>query len=173
MRKITAELNEAGTGITITSEYNRAVLKDWCKEYKYFDITPKAKKSRKRQAFLEAAVIPCWGKHQYGLDPRKPKDVEIARILFKQDFHYDIIKDRDGNPRKIMKSLAGHHEAVLEAYTEYAEQNGAPIPNVELYKKYIDEYSFEFKWSNYWDWLDALGLECDAMPSREAFDVLK
>lgn len=157
----------------IPSEYNKAKIKELIKDgVKLFELTPRIRASRKQQGYLEGAVIPAWGHYQYGLDPRKPENAQLARNLFKQDFHYTVIKNRDGNPKKTMKSLKGCHREVLDKYTEWAQENGGVIPNESLYKKYRDEYSMDIRYSNYYDWLNALGLEVDSMPSAETFNNL-
>lgn len=172
MKPIHAQPNKDRTALHFPSAYNRATLLQWLKKYDWIELRPKPKRSRKRQQFLEAAVIPCWGKFNYGLDPTDPKDVARARELFKLDFHYEIVTGKDGNPKRVSKSLSQAHADVLEKYTEYAEQNGAPIPNPELYKLYRDQYSHEWRWENYYDWLEFLGLEVDAMPSMETLKKL-
>lgn len=169
MKKILAQPNNEKTGFFIASKHNRALLLSWLKKYKWFEIVPRANQSKKAQGFLEAAVIPAWGKFNYGLNPRKPEDIDLSRELFKQDFNYAIVKGKDGSPKRIGKSLSNIQVDVLNRYTEYAEANGAPVPNPELYKIYRDKYSGDYRWENYYDWLDAIGLDVDSMPSRETF----
>lgn len=169
MLKIIAQPNKEQTAFFIPSAHNKALLLSWLKKYKYFEIIPRTNRSRKAQAFLEAAVIPAWGKFNYGLDPRVEENIAKARELFKQDFHYAIVKDKKGNPKRIGLSLKDEHNAVLEKYSDYAEANGAPLPNPELFKIYRDKYSGDFRWENYYDWLDAIKLEVDSMPTREVF----
>lgn len=171
MQKILLEATEKG--LVIPSEYNRMRIKQMVKDgTKLFELTPRVRSSRKQQGFLEAAVIPAWGHFQYGLDPRKPENAELSRTLFKQDWNSTVIKDKDGKPRRVAQSLSGKHAMVLNKYTDEAEQNGFPIPNNELYLTWRDEYSMEPKWGNYYDWLDALGLDVDSMPSKEVFSNL-
>lgn len=161
-------------GLVIPSEYNRLRVKEMVKKgTTLFELVPRVRGSKQQQKYLEAAVIPCYAKWQYNLDPQKPESAQIARNLFKQDFHYAVLKDRDGNPKKTLKSLAGCHKEVLDKYTEWAQENGAPIPNENLYKRWRDEYSMDARWRNYHDWLDYLGIEDDAMPSEETFTKLK
>ncbi len=172
-KPIIATPNKERTGFHFPSEYNRRVFLDWLKKYDSFKIEPRARNTRKRRAFLEAAVIPCWGQFNYNLDPRKPENAETARTLFKQDFHYEVVKDRKGQPKRVAKSLADSHADVLEIYTRYAEENGAPIPNPDLYNLWRDQYSSDFRWDNYYDWLTFLELEVDSMPTRECFKKLE
>ncbi len=172
MKAIYAKPNKERTGLYFESDYNRKVLRDWLKHYEWIKLEPKPLRTKKRQQFLEAAVIPCWAQFNYGLDPTDPANRDKARQLFKLDFHYEIIKGKDGDPKRIEKSLSGQHADVLEIYTKYAEENGAPIPNPELYKIYRDQYASEWRWENYYDWLKFLGLEVDSMPTMETFKKL-
>lgn len=160
-------------GLKIPSEYNRARVKQMVKDgTTLFELTPRIRASRKQTGYLEGAVIFAWAKYQYGLDPRKPENHEKARNLFKQDFWYEVIKDKNGNPKKTVKSLKGSHKEALNNYTDLAEQNGYPIPNEKLYLKWRDEWSMVPQWSDYYNWLDFLGLEEDSMPSAETFKKL-
>ena len=160
-------------GLTIPSEYNKAKVKQLVKDgVTLFELTPRVRASKKQTGYLEGAVIYAWAKYQYGLDPRNPETHEKARNLFKQDFWFDVIKDRNGNPKKTLRSLRGHHRDALEAYMDIAPENGYPIPNEKLYLKWRDEFSMDTRWSNYYDFLDFLGLEEDSMPSEEAFNKL-
>lgn len=171
MSKILIEATEKG--LQIPSEYNKAMVKQMVKDgVKLFELIPRIRSSRKQQGYLEGAVIPAYGKWQYGLDPRKPDSAEVARNLFKQDFHYTVIKDRNGNPKKTLRSLKGCHREALEKYMELAPENGMPIPNEQLYKTWRDEYSMDLRFTNYYDWLDFLGLEEDSMPSLKALEKL-
>lgn len=88
-------------GLRIPSEYNRAKIKDLVKAgTKWFELRPRVRGSKKQTGYLEGAVIPAYAQWQYGIDPKNPKDREKARNLFKQDFHFEIVKDRNGNPKK-------------------------------------------------------------------------
>lgn len=172
MTKILIQATE--NGLTIPSEYNRAKVKQMVKDgTQWFELIPRIRASKKQTGYLEGAVIPVWGKYQYGLDPRNPKNHETARNLFKQDFWFEVIKDRTGNPKKTLKSLTNNQGEALNTYTELATENGYPVPNEKLYLKWRDEYSMEQKWSCYYDWLDFLGIEEDSMPSAETFNKLK
>ena len=172
MSKILIQATE--NGLTIPSEYNRAKVKQMVKDgTTLFELTPRIRASKKQTGYLEGAVIFAWAKYQYNLDPRNPDNHEKARNLFKQDFWFEVIKDRDEKPKKTLKSLAGSHAEALNAYTEIATENGYPIPNEKLYLKWRDEWSMIPKWSCYYDWLDFLGLEEDSMPSDQTFKKLE
>lgn len=167
-------LIEAKNGaLRVPSEYNRIKLKAMIKDgITLFEIKPRIRGSKSQQKYLEGAVIPAYGQWQYGLDPRNPQEAHTARELFKLDFHSEVVKDKYGNPKRVPKSLAGEHRNALDAYTSHAQENGLPVPNEKLYKTWRDEYSMETRWDNYWDFLDNLGLECDAMPTEETIKQL-
>lgn len=166
---LTAEPHKDSFKLTIPSEFNRIRIKELVKNdgVKYFELRPRVRASRKQQGYLEGAVIWVYAKWQYGLDPRKPETHEQARYLFKRDFHYDVVKDKDGKPQRVPKSLRKKHAEALDTYVNWAQENGAPVPNEQLYKLWRDEYSMVPTWEHYWDWLDQLGLEHDAHPTRE------
>lgn len=155
--------------LTIPSEYNRLRVKDMVLNEKItiFQMTPRVRGSKEQRGYLEGAVIWVYANWQYGLDPRKPENHEKARYLFKQDFNYEVVKDKNGNPRRIPVSLKGKHAEALDRYVSWAQENGAPIPNEALYKLWRDQYSTDYQWAHYWDWLEKLGLEHDAHPSAE------
>lgn len=155
--------------LTIPSEYNRMRVKDLVRKEKVtlFQMTPRVRASKNQRGYLEGAVIWVYANWQYGLDPRKPETHEQARYLFKQDFNYTVVKDKNGNPRRIPQSLKGKHAEALDTYVTWAQENGAPVPNEQLYKLWRDKYSMEPRWEHYWDFLEELELEHDAMPSSE------
>lgn len=161
-------------GLRIESEYNKARVQQMVKDgTTLFQLTPRVRASKKQIGYFEGAVIPCYAEWQYGLNPRDPKNHEIARNLFKQDFHYEIVKDRNGNPKKTIKSLKNCQAEVLNKYTELAPENGMPIPNEKLYLTWRDEWSMDTRFQNFYDWLDFLGIDQDTMPSAETLAKLK
>lgn len=171
MQKILVEATE--NGLQIPSEYNRALIKQMVKDgVTLFELRPRKIASKNQQGFLEGAVVYSYCKYQYNLDPRDPKTKEVARDLFKQDWWYDVIKDKNGKPKKVLKSWSGEQAAVLDKYNEAAPEIGAPLPNPELYKLWDNEYSMDLRWNSFWDWLLELGIEEDAMPSRETLSKL-
>lgn len=157
--------------LTIPSEYNKLKVKQWVKDgVTLFELTPRVRGSRKQQQFLEAAVVPAWAHFQYDIDPRDPSKRELARTLFKQDWNYTVVKDKSGNPRRVAQSLKNRHREVLDRYMNEAPENGFPMPNNELYLMWRDQFSMEPKYADYYDWLDALNLDVDSMPSKETLE---
>lgn len=165
--------NKDRNGITITSEYQKARFMDWLKKYDAFKIEPVIEESTNRRRYLEGAVIPAYCKWQYSIDPREPGQGEKRRSLFMQDFNFEIVSDRNNNPKKVPLSSRGMANDLLNEYTTYAEQNGAPIPNPDLYKKWRDNWGMDIRFKDFYEWLDFLGLEEDAMPSEETLTKLK
>lgn len=170
--EIYAKPNETKNGFNIPSDYNKGRLLEWFKKYKYFKIIPVEEDTDNRIGYLEGAVIPAYGKWQYGIDPRDQERRNAARNLFKQDFNGEIIEDRNGNPTKISKSTKGKRAELLNKYTEWATENGAPIPNPDLYKTWRDKWSTDIRFYEYQDWLDFLGIDIDSMPSAETIAKL-
>lgn len=128
--------------------------------------------TRASRGYLEGAVVPAYCHWQYNIDPRAKGKDEARRYLFKKDFNYEIVERRDGQPQRIPLSTKGIVKQVLDRFTRYAEENGCPIPNSELYKEYKHKYSMDSRFPTYQHFLDFLGLEVDAMPSKETLAVL-
>lgn len=172
MKPIKVTTNEKRNGFHIESDFTRARLHEWMKEYKWFEITPIVAESKNKRRYLEGAVIPEYCKFQYGIDPRDKSKREACRLLFKQDFHNEILMDRNGNPAKVPKSSLGKASYLLNVFTTFAEQNGCKIPNNELYKLWRDEWSMDIRFEDFYDFLFFLKLDCDAMPSNETLSKL-
>jgi len=132
---IQAEPYKDSFKLTIPSEYNKLVVKDMVLKQKvrFFELNPRIKGSKSQSGYLEGAVVYVYAKWQYNLDPRDPSNEEDARNLFKSDFWYKIVKKRDGTPEKSLLSFKGRKAEVLDKYTSWAQENGAPIPNEKLY----------------------------------------
>lgn len=159
--------------LSIPSEYNKIVIKEMVvdQEVRWFELIPRVRSSKSQRGYLEGAVIPTYCYWQYGIDPRKPNEDKV-RDLFKADFWYEIIKKRNGEPEKSLLSWRKRQTEVLDKYTTWAQENGAPVPNEKLYLLWRDTYSMDTRWNHYWDWLDYLGLEQDSMPSAETINKI-
>ena len=171
--EIYAEPNDTKNGFRIPNEYNRARFLDWLKKYKSFKITPVVEESRVSRGYLNGAVVPSYCHWQYGIDPRELGKSDQRAYLFRRDFNGEVVTNRAGEPERIPTSLLGKTREVLDSYTRWAEENGAPIPNPDLYKKWRDEFSMNPRWAHYWDWLEALGVGDDAMPSAETIEAFR
>lgn len=128
--------------------------------------------SRASRGFLEGAVIPAYCEWQYNI-PAKAKGYDDARrYIFKKDFNYEIVKSRLGTPQRIPLSTRGQAKVVLDKFTRYAQENGCPVPNVELYKLYKNNWSMDKRFPTFHHFLEFLDLQVDAMPSDQTLKVL-
>ena len=161
-------------GMEFTSTYARSMFLDYRKKNpnQEYNLKAEIKESVKARGYMEGGVIPAYCKWQYDINPRSPELSERRRFLFKQDFHYDILENRKGDPIRATKSSKGQATQILNLYTRYAEENGAPIPNPALFKLYRDKWRSS-RFPTFFDFLDFLKLECDAMPSKETLDLLE
>lgn len=167
MQKITASANAQKTGFKFESEYNRATFLIWLKKYNLFEISPVIEESRECRGYLEGGIVPAYCEWQYKINARDRGKSEQRRFLFKRDFNYEIVNDREGTPVRSPISSKGIAAKIAFNYTDWAEQNGAPIPNPAFYKLWRDKYSFDPRFPTFFEFMDFLDLECDAMPSNE------
>ena len=172
MKPIILTTNEKRNGFSTKSDFIRARLAEWMKKYQYFELKPRVKDSVNGRRYLEGAVIPAYCEWQYGIPAAELGRGEQRRYLFKRDFHFEIVKNRDGEPTKIPLSTVGLVNDVTTRYTDWAEQNGAPIPNPELFKMWRDQYSMDQRFDGFYDWLHFLGIDESSMPSRETLAKL-
>lgn len=164
--------NEKRNGFHIPNEADKQKLTLWLHKFQAFEITPVTVESIKARKYLHGAVEPSWCKWQYGIDPRDKGLSDQRHFLFMRDFNCEIIKNRKGDPERVPMSSRGKLHDILSTYTRYAEENGAPIPNPELYKLYRDKWRVDFRFPTYHDWLEFLHIEEDAMPSSETLNAL-
>ena len=172
MRSIYPQPNDERTGFKTYSDYTKAQLAEWLKKYKRFEIMPVVSDSDKGRRYLEGAIVTEYCAWQYGINPREKGMGDVRRTLFKRDFHYSIIRNRDGKPARIPLSTLCKVNQITEKYTTWATENGAPVPNPELFKLYRDKYSMDYRWDCFHDWLAFLELEIDAMPRAEVLEML-
>lgn len=173
MQKITAVPNKMRTGFSFPSAYNRSTLIEWLKKYKTFEISPVINESREVRGYLEGGIVPAYCEWQYGINARERGKAEQRRFLFKRDFNYEIVNDREGTPVRSPISSKGLAASISNTYTQWASENGAPIPNPELYKMWKNKYSLDERFPSFFEFLDFLELECDAMPSSATLEKLK
>lgn len=135
-------------------------------------ISADPEESNASRGYLEGAVIPTYCEWQYGIDPRQKGMADSRRYLFKKDFSYEIVKNKNGDPCKMIVTSRGLAKVVLDNFTRYAEENGCPIPNPELYKTYKQKYSMDKRFPTLKDFLIFMDMEVDAMPSKESFNQI-
>ena len=173
MQPITAIPNKEKTGFTFPSEYNRATLLEWFKKFKTFHIVPADEETIKGRSYLEGGIIPAYCEWQYGINARTQGKSEQRRFLFKRDFNYEIVKDRNISPVRAVLSSKGLAAKINNTYTSWASENGAPIPNPKLFKLWRDKWKQDLRFPSFFEFLDFLELECDAMPSSETLAKLQ
>jgi hypothetical protein len=170
--KLILEPNAAKNGFHSPTEYTKARLLEWLKKYRAFEVSPVVPESQQARGYLHGAVEPAWAKWQYGIDPREPGLGETRHYLFLRDFNSVIKENRNGDPERIPQSSQGKLRELLDAYTRYAEENGAPVPNPALFKLYRDKWRIDPRFPTFHDWLAFLHIEEDAMPSAETLASL-
>lgn len=148
-------------------------LSEWMKKYNLFKVEPVVKDNWKKRKYLEGGVVRAYCEWQYGIPARERGRDEQRRQLFKRDFHFDIVKNREGEPIRIPLSTVGEVSNILDRYSEWAAENGAPIPNESLFKLWRDQYGTDIRFETFYDWLDFLGIQCDTMPSDAILAKLK
>ena len=173
MQKIYLKPNKDRLAFSVPNDYSKGRLQEWLKKYDGFWVEPDITDSIKGRRFLEGAIVPEYCKFQYNIDPRDPNKDEARRLLFKRDFNYEIITDRNGNPERVPLSTKGLANEVSNKFTEWATENGCPIPNVKLYKEWRDKWKLDGRFPTFHDFLKFLNLECDAMPSAETMKLLE
>ena len=164
--------NKDKTGITIVNDYQKSRFMEWLKKYQNFKVEPIIEDAPNKRRYLEGAVIPAYAHWQYSIDPRELGASDKRRYLFMRDFNAEVVKNRQGDPERVPQSSKGLVRDLLDTYTRYAEENGAPIPNPELYKKWRDEYGMDIRFKDFYSWLEFLGIKEDSMPSAETFNKL-
>lgn len=172
MLKVRAKANSLKNGFNFSSDHSKNLLLSWMKKWDDFYIMPIIKESPKNRRYVEGALIPAYCEWQYGINARDYGKDEQRRFLFKRDFNYEIVKDRKGDPIRSPISSKGLAKELSNRYTEWATENGAPIPNAELYKLWRDQYSLDDRFPMYFLFLDFLEIECDAMPSSQHLEKL-
>ena len=173
MKPLYVKRNDKGNGFSTQSDFTKMKLAEWMKKYNLFQIVPVVKDSWKNRKYLEGAIVPAYCEWQYEISARESGKSEQRRVLFKRDFHFDIVKNRKGDPIRIPLSTVGEVSDICNRYTEWAQENGAPVPNADLFKLYRDQYGTDIRFECYHDWLDFLGIECDTMPSKEILAKLE
>lgn len=163
-----------GNAISFGSAYNKARFLAYAKsnpKHKY-RIEPMVRDSLKQRRYLEGAVVPEYAKFQYNINPRDKDMRDIARGLFMRDFNHLIVSDREGKPSLVAKSSIGEVNEITEKYCEWAVENGGKIPNTALFKEWRDKYYSIGRWETFHDFLEYLGLDCDAMPANSLDKII-
>lgn len=154
------------------SDYIRDGWLDYMKEHngQMVHIVPIVEDSQNARSYLEGAVIPEYCEYQYNIPKRELGKAETRRFLFKRDFCFEMHKDRNGEPVKAPKSSKGVVKEILDVWTRWADTNGCPVPNPELYKLWKSKWIHKYEW---YEFLDKLGIDCDGFPTNETLAKLE
>lgn len=150
---------------TATSPYVKADFHDWLSknEGKHIVITPHERVSKEKRGYFEGALIPAYCDWNEALDPYNPDHRELVREMFKTEFNGTFVKGVWNEPHKIPRSTSrlsnDEFAQFLNRITRYFEENEIPIPDPELYKKWVD--MFQDEEHDYWTWLKRHNLKSD------------
>lgn len=168
---MTAFLARTGAqGLDFVSRYNQNRFLAFCRENPNvrLRITPDLPESRLLRRYFEGGIIAALCEYTDGYDRRNPADREAMRDVVMREFNGELRPDLHGNMVHVARSSKGREalNALVERVTDYMAENGIPIPNPDLFKRWRDEFSGEV-W-DFYDWLDMHNLRPDGtMKSSE------
>lgn len=119
--------------------------------------------SQDEREFFEAGMIPTFAEYVYpDRSPLKQADIDFVREDIKKEFNGVSGTDMHGNYVKLPRTSKGSVKELLTLCSQYLMENGYPIPNTELWKKWDSE--FNRAEGNYWLWLRKNNLRVDGLP---------
>jgi len=148
-----------------TSPYVAGDFNEWLRnnEGKILVVTPYEKVSKGKRGYFEGALIPAYCLWHEALDPMNKDHRELVREMFKTEFNGTFIRGLWDKPHKIARSTARLNNEefgnFLNRITAYFEENQIPIPDPEMYKRWLDE--FQDDEADYWTWLTVNKLHPD------------
>lgn len=154
---------------TTTSGFQRASMNAWMQanEGKYLEVTPRDKISNNKRRYFEGALIPAYCDWHEALDPMNKDHRELVREMMKTEFNGTVIKGVFDKPQKVARSTAHlsneQFGRFLERITTYFIENQIPVPDAELYKRWVD--MFQDECSDYWEWLQKHRMKVDGTPT--------
>jgi hypothetical protein len=94
--KITAVPNKDRTGFHIPSEFNKALLSDWLKRYRRFEIVPIVPESRHQRGFYHSAICALYAFFHERLDHRNWQDIQAVHEWLKVEYNgeYLVINEK-------------------------------------------------------------------------------
>jgi hypothetical protein len=106
MKPIKVTTNEKRNGFHIESDFTRARLHEWMKEYRWFEIKPYQRESRKQRGFYHGAICALYAYFHENLDHHNPDDIQKVHEWLKIEFNgeYVVIGDKS---HKIGKTTQG------------------------------------------------------------------
>lgn len=119
--------------------------------------------SESERGFFEGAMVATFAEYVYPeRNPLKREDIDFVRQDIKKEFNGIGGLDMEGNYVKLPRSTKGSLKEVLTLCTQYLMENGYPIPDPELYKK----WDLDRPEGNYWLWLRKNNLQVDGQPLK-------
>lgn len=159
--KITATVNEAKNGFHIPSGHNKAVLKDWMKTYKCFEITPVIPESRQQRGFYHGAICALYAFFHDTLDHRDNQHIKTVHEWLKLEYNgeYVVIGGKSHLVGKTTKQKlsTGFLERCIEGLVENYGLN-EEVLSTDRYKNWRDTVYPHGGPSNYIDYLVEIGL---------------
>jgi len=92
MKGINVTVNENKNGFHIPSEFNKAKLLDWFKEYKWFEVIPLVRESKKQRGFYHAAVCALYAYFHESLDHHSHEDIETVHQWLKLEYNGEYLE---------------------------------------------------------------------------------
>jgi hypothetical protein len=154
-------------GLDAGSDYNKARFKEWLKKHAGLRVRIELDEpeSNKLRRYFEGAVVPEVCQHWEWCDPSKPDDLVACRELLKAEFNGRWLPTPSGGMRKV--ALSTKTQKVLRPFvnrvTDWMAEQGMPVPNPELYKKFRDSAMLA-DGGGYHEWLRKKGTKSDGTP---------
>lgn len=124
-------------------------------------ITPDLVESKHLRRYFEGGIIAALCEYTDGYDRRNPADREAMRDLVMREFNGELRHDLHGRTVRVARPSKGREalNALVERVTDYMAENGIPVPDPALFKRWRDEFSSDV-W-DFYDWLDMHNLRPD------------
>lgn len=159
-------MKDGKPAMSFGSDEGRIRFTTWMKKNvgKFGTIEPRDKITREARGYFEGALCPSylvWMK----ANPHDKDNLEAVREIFKLEFNGQLRKGLDGKPMKLAKSTARLTRVEFREFTtkiiEYFVENGIPVPNPDLYKKWADEWRGDYPLLSFWQFLEHFDIKCD------------
>lgn len=141
--------------LDLGSDLQRTRFAQFCKENQGAKVRIEliSVESNEMRRYFEGGIIAALCEYHENFDRRNPDDRRTMRELVKEEFLGVLVPGLHGEPVRVARSSKGRKELreLLERVTEYMQENGIPVPDPALFKKWRDEYSFEHP--DFYDWL--------------------
>lgn len=91
MKSLNLKAREDRKGFTTTSDYQKARLNEWLKEFTWFSITPLVRESKQQRGFYHAAVCALYAYFHDKLDHHSHEDIETVHNWLKSEFNGEYV----------------------------------------------------------------------------------